>query len=275
MKNSESWILDLKEVDLDMIATVGGKNASLGEMIQNLEKRGIKVPGGYVVTVEAFKKYIAYNNLEKKIYKLITKLDPSDIIQLRKTGSNIRRLIADGSFPDDLKEQISEKYNELSLTYGQEATDVAVRSSATAEDLPDASFAGQQETFLNVRGNQMLLNTIKSCFASLFTDRAISYRSARGYDHMEVHLSVAVQKMVRSDLGSSGVAFSIDTESGFKDVILINGAWGLGELVVQGEISPDEFIVFKPTLKEGKSIPIIEKKLGRKHHKLVYGTTIT
>lgn len=275
MKNAKPWILDLKEVNLDMIATVGGKNASLGEMIQNLDKRGIKVPGGYVVTVEAFKKYIIHNNLWDKINKLISKLDPSDIIQLRKTGSNIRRLIADGRFPDELKKQIGDKYNELSLNYGQEATDVAVRSSATAEDLPDASFAGQQETFLNVRGNQMLLNTIKSCFASLFTDRAISYRSARGYDHMEVQLSVAVQKMVRSDLGSSGVAFSIDTESGFKDVVLINGAWGLGELVVQGEISPDEFIVFKPTLKEGKSTPIIDKKLGRKHHKLVYGTTIT
>ena len=262
-------------MNLDMIATVGGKNASLGEMIQNLGKRGIKVPGGYVVTVEAFKAYIAYNKLEQKIGALISKLDPRDIIQLRKTGSNIRRLIADGSFPNELKKQISDKYSELSTFYGQDATDVAVRSSATAEDLPDASFAGQQETFLNVRGCHMLLNTIKSCFASLFTDRAISYRSERGFDHMQVQLSVAVQKMVRSDLGSSGVAFSIDTESGFKDVVLINGAYGLGELVVQGEISPDEFIVFKPALKEGKPIPIIEKKLGRKHHKLVYGTTIT
>jgi len=275
MANSKTWILNLKEVNLDMIATVGGKNASLGEMIQNLDKRGIKVPGGYVVTVEAYKSYIAFNNLEQKIGALISNLDPTNIIQLRKTGSNIRRLIADGSFPEGLKKQIGDKYNELSKTYGQEATDVAVRSSATAEDLPDASFAGQQETFLNVRGCHMLLNTVKSCFASLFTDRAISYRSERGFDHMQVYLSVAIQKMVRSDLGSSGVAFSIDTESGFKDVVLINGAYGLGELVVQGEISPDEFIVFKPSLKQGKPIPIIEKKLGRKHHKLVYGTTIT
>jgi pyruvate,water dikinase len=275
MKDSKPWILDLKEVNLDMIATVGGKNASLGEMIQNLDKRGIKVPGGFVVTVEAFKFYIAYNKLEKKIKTLISALDPTDIIQLRRTGSNIRRLIADGSIPTELKKQISEKYSELSENYGQDATDVAVRSSATAEDLPNASFAGQQETFLNVRGSHMLLNTIKSCFASLFTDRAISYRSERGFDHMQVHLSVAVQKMVRSDLGSSGVAFSIDTESGFKDVVLINGAYGLGELVVQGEISPDEFIVFKPALKEGNPNPIIDKKLGRKHHKLVYGTTIT
>jgi pyruvate,water dikinase len=275
MKDSKPWILDLKEVNLDMIATVGGKNASLGEMIQNLDKRGIKVPGGFVVTVEAFKAYIAYNKLEKKISALISGLDPTDIIQLRRTGSNIRRLIADGSIPAELKKQISDKYSELSENYGQDATDVAVRSSATAEDLPDASFAGQQETFLNVRGCHMLLNTIKSCFASLFTDRAISYRSERGFDHMQVQLSVAVQKMVRSDLGSSGVAFSIDTESGFKDVVLINGAYGLGELVVQGEISPDEFIVFKPSLKEGNPNPIIDKKLGRKHHKLVYGTTIT
>jgi len=275
MNELKHWILDLKEVDLDMIELVGGKNASLGEMIQNMGKRGIKVPGGFVITVEAFNTYLEYNELHQRIDEQLIGLDPTDIIQLRKTGSNIRRLIADGGFPRALREKICETYYQLSEGYGQEATDVAVRSSATAEDLPDASFAGQQETFLNVRGSQMLLNTVKSCFASLFTDRAISYRSERGFDHMQVQLSVGVQKMVRSDLGSSGVAFSIDTDSGFKDIVLINGAYGLGELVVQGEISPDEFIVFKPTLKAGIPLPIIEKKLGRKHHKLVYGTTVT
>ena len=172
-------------------------------------------------------------------------------------------MMADGRFPKELEDEITQRYKVLSEEHGNEATDVAVRSSATAEDLPDASFAGQQETFLNVRGCQSLMASVKSCFASLFTDRAISYRAERGFDHRTVQLSVGVQKMVRSDLGASGVAFSIDTESGFKNAVIINGAYGLGELIVQGEISPDEFIVFKPTLKDPGLRPIIEKKWVR------------
>jgi pyruvate,water dikinase len=257
-----------------MIDEVGGKNASLGEMIQNLGER-VRVPGGFVITVHAFKTYIEHNNLEERINKLLAELDSNDIIQLRRTGSNVRRMMADGRFPKELEDEITQRYKVLSEEHGNEATDVAVRSSATAEDLPDASFAGQQETFLNVRGCQSLMASVKSCFASLFTDRAISYRAERGFDHRTVQLSVGVQKMVRSDLGASGVAFSIDTESGFKNAVIINGAYGLGELIVQGEISPDEFIVFKPTLKDPGLRPIIEKKMGKKHHKMVYGTTLT
>ncbi len=272
---SKPLILDLHEVDLSMLNTVGGKNASLGEMIKNLAKREIQVPGGFVVTVHAFEAYLEHNNLNEKIRVQLEGLDTSDIISLRKKGSMIRNMVADGTFPDNLRDEIIQRYKELSKSYGNEATDVAVRSSATAEDLPDASFAGQQETFLNVRGSQALLNSVKSCFASLYNDRAISYRTQRGYDHQSVLLSVGVQKMVRSDLGASGVAFSLDTESGFKDAVIINGAYGLGELIVQGEISPDEFIVFKPKLKAPGLNPIIEKKMGQKHHKMVYGTSLT
>lgn len=258
-----------------MLNTVGGKNASLGEMIQKLSEREIRVPGGFVVTVHAFELYLQHNELKDKIGHQLEGLDTSDIISLRKKGSIIRNMVADGTFPDDLKDEIVQRYRDLSKSYGNEATDVAVRSSATAEDLPDASFAGQQETFLNVRGSQSLLNSVKSCFASLYNDRAISYRTQRGYDHQSVLLSVGVQKMVRSDLGASGVAFSIDTESGFKDAVIINGAYGLGELLVQGEISPDEFIVYKPKLSNPELNPIIEKKMGQKHHKMVYGTSLT
>jgi pyruvate,water dikinase len=268
-------ILDLKEVDLSMINIVGGKNASLGEMIQNLSERNIRVPGGFVITVHAFNAYIAHNNIRDKIDQQLEGIDTSDIIKLRKTGSAIRRLVADGIFPPELAKEITDRYFELSASYDNDATDVAVRSSATAEDLPDASFAGQQETFLNVRGSQALLNSVKSCFASLYNDRAISYRDERGFDHASVQLSVGVQKMVRSDIGVSGVAFSIDTESGFRDAVIINGAYGLGELLVQGEISPDEFIVYKPLLSNPALRPIIEKKMGLKHHKMVYGTTLT
>lgn len=269
------FVLDLNEVDLSMIDSVGGKNASLGEMIRNLVKRDIRVPNGFVVTVHAFQAYLDFNNLNERIDAQIEGLDVSDIIALRKRGSAIRRMVADGKFPEELEAEIVERYLALSATYGNEATDVAVRSSATAEDLPDASFAGQQETFLNVRGSQSLINSVKSCFASLYNDRAISYRAERGFEHQKVKLSVGVQKMVRSDIGASGVAFSIDTESGFKDAVIINGAYGLGELIVQGEISPDEFIVYKPKLADPKLVPIIEKKMGKKHHKMVYGTTLT
>ena len=267
---SKSFIIFLDEIGISDLPRVGGKNASLGEMIKNLEDKNIKVPKGYAVTVDAFDAFIQENKLAGKIEKALAHVDVSDIVSLRKAGSEIRKLISNGRFPVSVEKAILKSYYQLSEFYGQDATDIAVRSSATAEDLPDASFAGQQSTYLNIRGGEMLLTAIRSCFASLFTDRAISYRSSRGFDHFTVKLSVCVQKMVRSDLGASGVAFSLDTESGFKDVILINGAYGLGELVVGGEILPDEFLVFKPGLTNGSS-PIIEKKMGKKDQKMVYG----
>ncbi|HEY0976060.1 MAG TPA: phosphoenolpyruvate synthase [Flavobacteriales bacterium] len=260
----------LHEVELSDIPTVGGKNASLGEMIQNLGKLGVKVPGGFVVTVAAYEAFIAHNELDQKIKDIVAGLDVDDVENIRRTGLAVRTLIKNGKFPEEIWKGILQRYEEMSKQYGQEQTDVAVRSSATAEDLPDASFAGQQETFLNIRGPQDLISAVRNCFASLFTDRAIVYRESLGYDHFQVGLSVGVQKMVRSDVGSSGVAFSLDTESGFKDVVLINGSYGLGEMVVQGAVSPDEFLVFKPALAEGFS-SIIEKKLGNKDRKMVYG----
>ncbi|HMC97817.1 MAG TPA: phosphoenolpyruvate synthase, partial [Flavobacteriales bacterium] len=260
----------LHEVQLSDIPTVGGKNASLGEMIQNLGKLGVKVPGGFVVTVASYEAFIAHNELDQKIRDIVAKLDVDDVENIRRTGLAVRTLVKNGKFPEEIWKGILAPYEELSQPHGQDQTDVAVRSSATAEDLPDASFAGQQETFLNVRGPQDLISAVRNCFASLFTDRAIVYRESLGYDHFQVGISVGVQKMVRSDLGSSGVAFSLDTESGFKDVVLINGSYGLGEMVVQGSVSPDEFLVFKPTLNEGFS-SIIEKKLGNKDRKMVYG----
>ena len=264
------YILNLDNVSLKVINIVGGKNASLGEMLQHLKKLKIKVPNGFAITTDGYYDFIKHNNLDKPIRELIENLKENDIIELRRTGLTIRQLIRNGVFPEQLKNEIQTKYRELSEIYGQAMTDVAVRSSATAEDLPDASFAGQQETYLNVRGSESILESVRNCFASLFTDRAVSYRNSFGYDHFDVGLSVCIQKMVRSDLSSSGVAFSLDTESGFKDVVMINGSYGLGELIVQGTISPDEFIVFKPLLEKGFS-SIIEKKLGNKDQKMIYG----
>jgi pyruvate, water dikinase len=269
MKNK--YIVDLSEVQLSDLELVGGKNASLGEMIQNLGKLGVNIPGGFALTVDSYWEFINHNKLDKKIRRLIKKMKKDDLISLKKTGLEIRQMIRNGKWPRQVKEELRDGYTLLSQQYGTDITDVAVRSSATAEDLPDASFAGQQETYLNVRGTEELLTAARNCFASLFTDRAISYRDNFGFDHFDVGLSVCVQKMVRSDLASSGVAFSLDTESGFKDVVLINGSYGLGESVVQGTISPDEFLIFKPTLKNGFS-SIIEKKMGKKENKMIYST---
>ncbi len=263
------YIVDLGDLNLSDIPKVGGKSASLGEMIKSLSGLGINIPGGFAVTVEGYRRFVKHNNLEKTIRSLVESCDIDDLVSLRKTGTQIREKIREGEFPDEILEEIKVAYQQLSQKYGQDITDVAVRSSATAEDLPDASFAGQQETFLNVRGWQGVVNSVRNCFASLFTDRAISYRDKFGYDHFDVALSACVQKMVRSDLGSSGVAFSLDTESGFKNVVLINSSYGLGEMVVQGAVSPDEFLVFKPTLEDGFS-SIIEKKMGEKDQKMVY-----
>ena len=264
------YIADLHKVGINDIEQVGGKNASLGEMLQNLAELGIQIPGGFVVTVAAYREFIRYNNLDEEIRQVINDIKLDDIESLRRGGLLARQLLKNAKFPRELSDAIIEKYNELSKNYDQEITDVAVRSSATAEDLPDASFAGQQETYLNVRGPAPLMNAVRNCFASIFTDRAISYRQSFGYDHFSIGLSVCIQKMVRSDLGASGVAFSLDTESGFKDVVVINASFGLGEMIVQGSVSPDEYIVFKPTLAKGFS-SIIEKKLGKKDIMMVYG----
>lgn len=264
------FAVGLDEVGLDDINLVGGKNASLGEMIRNLSPLGINIPYGFAITVAAFREYVQFNNLDTPIHKLIAEIDMDNLISLRKGGMQIRQLIRNGKFPEAMEAEIKSRYTALSQQYGQDATDVAVRSSATAEDLPDTSFAGQQETYLNVRGSEGILESVRNCFASLFTDRAISYRTHFNFDHFDVGISVCVQKMVRSDLASSGVAFSLDTESGFRDVVVINGAYGLGEMIVQGALSPDEFIVFKPGLEKDFE-PIIEKKLGKKDHKMVYG----
>ncbi len=264
------FILPLDKVGINDIEKVGGKNASLGEMLQNLTSLGINIPNGFVITVAAYKKFIAFNNLENTVKKIINKIDYNEIESLRRGGLQVRQLIKNSRFPKDLSQLIIDAYSGLSKNYDQDVTDVAVRSSATAEDLPDASFAGQQETYLNVRGPASLINAVRNCFASLFTDRAISYRQSFGYDHFSIGLSVCVQKMVRSDLGASGVAFSLDTESGFKDAVVINGSYGLGEMIVQGSVSPDEFIVFKPTLKNGYA-SLIEKKMGVKDKMMVYG----
>ena len=220
------------------IERVGGKNASLGEMIQHLSKLGIRIPAGFIITVDAYEAFISYNQLADKISGLISEIDYESMESLRRAGLQIRNMIRNTKFPPELSNLIINAYYQLSSEYGQEITDVAVRSSATAEDLPDASFAGQQETYLNVRGPAAIMDAVRNCFASLFTDRAISYRQNFGFDHFAIGISVCIQKMVRSDLGSSGVAFSLDTESGFKDAVVINGIFGLGELIVQGSISP-------------------------------------
>ena len=264
-------VVKLSEVKLSDLQRVGGKSASLGEMIQNMSKLGVNIPDGFAITVDAYWAFIKHNQLEERIKSSLSKLQHDDLISLNKTGLEIRQMIRNGKWPEAIEKEIKNEYLRLSSIYKQEFTDVAVRSSATAEDLPDASFAGQQETYLNVRGPEQLLISVRDCFASLFTDRAISYRDNFGFDHFNIGLSVCVQKMVRSDLASSGVAFSLDTESGFKDVVLINASYGLGESVVQGSVSPDECLIFKPTLEEGYEA-IIEKKLGRKHSKMIYST---
>ncbi|KAI8900341.1 hypothetical protein BC833DRAFT_582410 [Globomyces pollinis-pini] len=262
--------------DISHVPMVGGKNASLGEMIQSLTKFGVNIPGGFATTAHAFRTFMKDTGLNDIIRDILKGLNHSDVTQLRKVGQDCRNAILSKDFPKQLKDDITTSYLEMCKRYsdkqGNDYTliDVACRSSATAEDLPNASFAGQQETFLNVRSVEGVLEACKKCYASLFTDRAISYRVNMGFDHNQVALSVGVQYMVRSDLASSGVMFSIDTESGFKDTVLINGSYGLGENVVQGHVNPDEFLIFKPTLRDGFKKPILEKKLGSKEIRMVY-----
>ena len=267
---SRNIILPLKEVGLADLQLVGGKCASLGEMLRNLSSRNIDIPDGFVITTDAYWRFLEQSHLGPFINHELKHIDYDNIESLRRAGLKIRQAISNIRFPQELSHVIIAAYEKLSQAYGQAATDVAVRSSATAEDLPDASFAGQQETYLNVRGPAALIDAVRNCFASLFTDRAISYRQSFSYDESSVGLSVCVQKMVRSDLAASGVAFSLDTETGFRDVVVINGSYGLGELVVQGAVSPDEFLVFKPARKKGFA-SIIEKKMGVKDKLLVYG----
>jgi pyruvate, water dikinase len=266
------YTMKLAEASANDIELVGGKNASLGEMLQNVAQLGVNIPGGFIVTVDGYYDFLKFNGLNDMIERIIEDIDVNNLQQLATCGSIVRSLIRDGQFPADMQQEIIDAYRLLIDEYDGVSMDVAVRSSATAEDLPDASFAGQQDTFLNVNGQQALMTSIKNCFASLFTDRAISYRAAFKYDHFKIGLSVCVQKMVRSDRGVSGVAFSLDTESGFKDVVVINASYGLGEMIVQGSVSPDEYTVFKPLLKEGYPA-IVEKKLGDKHQKMIYGHT--
>ncbi|MEY3300265.1 MAG: Phosphoenolpyruvate synthase, partial [Cyanobacteriota bacterium] len=289
-----SFILWFEEVGIDDIPLVGGKNASLGEMIQQLGSKGVNVPTGFATTAFAYRYFIEKAGLEAQLRELFADLDLDDVLDLRARGKQARSMVMNTPFPPELEAAISSAYLRLCDRYGQDQEfcerfegeyadecrkfssdlDVAVRSSATAEDLPDASFAGQQETYLNVHGVKGVVEACHKCFASLFTDRAISYRHQYaeridGFDEFSVALSVGVQKMVRSDMATSGVMFSIDTETGFKNAALITAAYGLGENVVQGAVNPDEYFVFKPTLKDGKR-PILNKRLGSKEIKMIY-----
>ena len=259
------WFTEVGSKD---VALVGGKNASLGEMISNLTQKGVNVPFGFAITAEAYRYVIEQAGIREKVQETLSGLDTRNVEDLARCGEQIRNLISSVPCPPELEEEIRIAYREMGKRYGKDV-DVAVRSSATAEDLPTASFAGQQTTFLNVRGEEELIRRVMECFASLFNNRAISYRVDKGFDHLSVFLSVGVQKMVRSDLACSGVIFTIDTDSGFRDVVYITGAYGLGENVVQGMVNPDQFYVFKPTLKKGFR-PIVEKKLGTKEKRLVY-----
>ncbi len=264
----QDYVLWYQELGMHDVGRVGGKNASLGEMISNLANAGVQVPGGFATTADAFNKFLEQSGLEARIHEVLDSLDVDDVSALTEAGKNIRQWIIDTPFQPELEQAIKAAFETLQGDAGNEAS-FAVRSSATAEDMPDASFAGQQETFLNVKGYENVLVAIKHVFASLFNDRAISYRVHQGYDHKGVALSAGVQRMVRSDIASSGVMFSIDTESGFEDVVFITSSYGLGEMVVQGAVNPDEFYVHKPTLNAGKPA-IVRRNLGSKLTQMIY-----
>ncbi|VVB77952.1 putative phosphoenolpyruvate synthase [uncultured archaeon] len=269
MEKKKENILWFSELCIEDVPIVGGKNASLGEMYRELSKKKVNIPNGFAITATAYRYFIEEAGIKEKIQEILSDLNTGDMKNLSERGHKVRETILSADFPKDLSKQITEAYDKLSKQYGTGTVDVAVRSSATAEDLPDASFAGQQETFLNVRGHHVLLESCKKCFASLFTNRAISYRVDKGFDHFSIALSIGVQKMVRSDLACSGVMFSIDTESGFRDAVFITGSYGLGENIVLGVVNPDEYYVHKPTLKLGFK-PVISKKVGEKLVKMIY-----
>jgi pyruvate,water dikinase len=264
----QEYVLWYQQLGMNDVSQVGGKNASLGEMISNLSNAGVKVPGGFATTSYAFNEFLEHSGLEKRIHDVLDKLDVEDVNELAKVGEKIRSWIIDTPFTSNLEQAIALSYNELAGELGEQAS-FAVRSSATAEDMPDASFAGQQETFLNVKGLDAIKVAVKHVFASLFNDRAISYRVHQGYDHKGVALSAGIQRMVRSDLSSSGVLFSIDTESGFEDVVFVTSSYGLGEMVVQGAVNPDEFYVHKPTLAANRPA-VVRKTMGSKAIQMIY-----
>ncbi|ABB31012.1 phosphoenolpyruvate synthase [Geobacter metallireducens RCH3] len=265
-----TWIRWFSAITIDDVPLVGGKNASLGEMYRELRPLGVKIPNGFAITAEAYWYLVRSAGVLDEMRRTLAKLHKEDVDDLALRGHRVRELICGAPLPADLAAEITAAYRRLCIEYGENC-DVAVRSSATAEDLPTASFAGQQETYLNIRGEVQLLDACRRCFASLFTDRAISYRIDQGFDHFKVGLSIGVMKMVRSDRASSGVIFTLDTETGFRDTVLVTGAWGLGENVVQGAVNPDEFTVFKPPLRQGFR-PIVRRKLGEKKIKMIYGT---
>ena len=264
----EALVLWFDEIGIEDVPLVGGKNASLGEMYQELVPMGVNIPDGFAITAYAYRHLLKSAGIEGAIQDALDGLDTHDMKNLQERGEKARSIIRNAEFPPDLTEVICRSYERLEDKYGP-GVDVAVRSSATAEDLPDASFAGQQETYLNVRGKEAVIDACKRCFASLFTNRAISYRQDKGFGQFDVYLSIGVQKMIRSDAASAGVVFTIDTETGFKDAVFITGSYGLGENVVKGAVNPDEYYVFKPTLKEGKR-PIVMKRAGSKHIKMIY-----
>lgn len=258
-------VVPMDSVGIKDVAQVGGKNASLGEMLRELKPKGVRIPGGFIVTASAYQYFLKATGLQKTIKDALKGLDTKDLKNLSSRGKVVRDLIKEQEFPKDLKREIIKFYKQMERQYGQNV-DVAVRSSATAEDLPGASFAGEHETYLGIRGTDELMKATRAAMASLFTDRAISYRVDKGFDHFKISLSVGVQKMVRSDLGASGVMFTLDTESGFKDIVLINAVWGLGEMIVQGKVTPDEFLVWK----KNPELPIISRKLQIKDEKMIY-----
>jgi pyruvate,water dikinase len=271
-QNDQKFILWFDEITIGDVPIVGGKNASLGEMYQKLHSKGIRVPNGFAITAHAYRYFLEHAGIGEEIQQILEDLNTRDLSDLKGKGRRIREIIKDADLPPDLVEAIYDAYDKLAAEFGREHLDnldVAVRSSATAEDLPDASFAGQQDTFLNVQGRRSVLGACRRCFASLFTNRAISYRHDKGFGQFDVALSIAVQKMVRSDSAYSGVIFSIDTETGFREAVFITAAYGLGENVVQGIVNPDEYYVFKPTLKMGKR-SIISRKVGDRDIKMVY-----
>ena len=266
---NKNFTLKFEEVGIKDVGEVGGKNASLGEMIRTLGEKGVPVPSGFAITATAYFHFLKETGLDEFIKKTLKGLDTKNLKELQRCGKLVRDKMMKTEFPADLTAEIVHSYRTLEKRYGRNC-DVAVRSSATAEDLPGASFAGEQESYLGIRGEKEVLAAARATMASLFTDRAISYRADRGFDHLKIALSAGVQKMVRSDRACSGVMFTVDTESGFKDIVIINGSWGLGEMIVKGEVTPDEFIVWKEGLKQDVKYPILEKKLGVKLRKMIY-----
>ncbi|MGD8842593.1 MAG: phosphoenolpyruvate synthase, partial [Gammaproteobacteria bacterium] len=269
MNGSAKYIRFFNEIGIEDVALVGGKNASLGEMYRELTPQGIKIPNGFATTADAYRYLLDEAGLWDELHSLLDNLDSDDVVGLAERGTRARSLVYGAPLPEDLKQELLEAYRKLEAQYGEDMS-VAIRSSATAEDLPTASFAGQQDTYLNIRGEAEYLDACKRCFASLFTDRAIHYRFDQGFDHFKVALSIGVMKMVRSDLAASGVMFSLDTETGFRDVVFITAAYGLGENVVQGAVDPDEFYVHKPTFEQGYRA-VVRRSLGSKKIKMIYG----